>query len=108
MGKIFTISFFSVAVLSLSACSWVQPLPGAFHVAYLPASEVTDCKKLGSTRASVLDKVGFYQRDNEAVKQDLIAVARNTAVDMRGDTIVSTSALQNGRMEFDIYRCLNQ
>jgi len=108
MSKIFTISLLSATVLSLSACSWVQPLPGAFKVAYLPASEVIDCKKLGSTHASVLDKVGFYQRDNEAVKQDLIAVARNTAVDMRGDTIVSTSVLQNGRMEFDIYRCLNQ
>ncbi|GAB6070158.1 hypothetical protein JCM30760_12550 [Thiomicrorhabdus hydrogeniphila] len=108
MGKILIISLFSGALLSLSACSWVQPLPGAFHVAYLPASEVTDCKKLGSTHASVLDKVWFYNRDSEAVKQDLIAVARNTAVDMRGDTIVATSALQNGRMDFDIYRCLNQ
>jgi len=94
------------AVLSLSACSWVNPLPGAFKVALLGASEVTECTKLGSTHTSVLDKVGFYDRDTEAMTEDLVMLARNEAVRMRGDTIVAQGAVENGQMEFSIYRCL--
>lgn len=106
MYKLLAFGLLVPAVLSLSACSWIQPLPGAFNVALLSADEVTDCKKLGSTHATVLDKVGFYHRDKEAIKKDLIAVARNEAVNMRGDTIVATSELHNGKMDFAIYRCV--
>lgn len=106
MRKLFASSLIVTAVLSISACSWVKPLPGAFHVALLSADEVTDCQKLGSTHATVLDKVGLYNRDEEAVKNDLVAVARNEAVNMRGDTIVATSVLKDGKMDFAIYRCV--
>ena len=108
--KILKKSFFSGLVLtaffSLSACSWVQPLPGALEVALMPAEDVTKCQKLGSTHASVLDKVGFYDRSEKAITEDLIAVAKNEAVRMRGDTIVKASDLTDGKMEFEIYRCL--
>jgi len=106
MTKLFTYTLLAVSALALSACSWIQPLPGAFSVALLPANEVTNCKKLGSTHASVASKVGFYQRDFDAVKKDLISIARNEAVNMRGDTIVATSPLENGKMDFAIYRCV--
>jgi len=107
--KIRSIAALSLAIgamLSLSACSWVNPLPGAFKVALLDASEVAECKKLGSTHTSVLDKVGFYDRDTEAMTEDLVMLARNEAVRMRGDTIVALTPVQNGQMEFAIYRCL--
>jgi len=94
------------SVLLLSACSWVQPLPGAYGVGLLDADEVTHCKKLGSTTTSVLSRVGLYERDTAAMRKDLILLARNEAVNMRGDTIVAISPVVEGRMEFAIYKCL--
>ena len=94
------------SVLFLSACSWVKPLPGAHRVALLQASEVADCTKLGSTTSSALESIGLYDRDTEALRRDLILLAKNEAINMRGDTIVALSSIQNGRMEFAIYRCV--
>ncbi|MDX1352953.1 MAG: DUF4156 domain-containing protein [Thiomicrorhabdus sp.] len=106
MIKKIAISLGLFSALSLSACSWVQPLPGAYNVALLKASEVTHCKKLGTTTSSALDSVGFYKRDTAALTEDLVLLARNEAVNMRGDTIVALTPVQNGRMQFAIYRCL--
>ncbi|WP_051144823.1 DUF4156 domain-containing protein [Thiomicrorhabdus sp. Kp2] len=103
---LFTLSLSSG--LFLSACSWVQPLPGAYNVALLQASDVSNCTKLGTTTSSALDSVGIYQRDTAALREDLVLIAKNEAVNMRGDTIVALSPIQNGRMEFAIYRCLNK
>jgi hypothetical protein len=96
----------TVALLSLSACSWVTPLPGAFKVALFDANQVTECKKMGTTHTSVLDRIGFYERDTEAMTEDLVMLAKNEAVRMRGDTIVALGPVQNGQMDFAIYRCL--
>lgn len=94
------------SLLFLSACSWVQPLPGAYKVALMELSDVKGCERLGTTTTSALDKVGLYERDAAAITEDLVLLAKNEAVNMRGDTIVALSGLQNGRMEFAIYRCL--
>lgn len=94
------------SVLFLSACSWVQPLPGAYKVALMELSDVKDCSRLGTTTTSALNKVGLYERENAAIKEDLVLLAKNEAVNMRGDTIVALSGVHNGRMEFAIYRCL--
>ena len=94
------------SLLFLSACSWVQPLPGAYKVALMKLSDVKDCERLGTTTTSALDKVGLYEREDAAITEDLVLLAKNEAVNMRGDTIVALSEVQNGRMEYAIYRCL--
>ena len=106
MRKTLKIALMLTSVLLLSACSWVQPLPGAYGVALLDANDVKQCKKLGSTTTSVLSRVGIYDRNTAAMKKDLILLARNEAVNMRGDTIVAISPVVEGRMEFAIYKCL--
>ena len=91
--------------LVLSGCSWVQPLPGADDVALMQIEDVAKCQKLGSTRAQTLNKVTMFERDQEAMRNELIALAKNEAVRMRGDTIVQLSELKDGTMEFGIYDC---
>lgn len=101
------IKLFGVAslLLSMAACSWVKPLPGAHSITVVKSLEQNQCTKLGTTNTNALDAVGFYQRDEDAIIKDLLMLAKNEAVRMGGDTIIAETGLENGRMRFGIYRC---
>lgn len=96
-----------IACALLQACAWVELTPEAQKVRVLAASEVTGCKKLGTTRVSVKADVAGLDRYPEDVQRDLEAVARNSAVDMQGDTVVAVSAPEDGRQLYEVYRCIN-
>lgn len=100
--KLFALSILS---LSLAACSWVEPLPGAHSVTVVKSLEKNQCTKLGTTNTNALDAVGIYQRDEDAIIKDLLMLAKNEAVRMGGDTIIAETSLEKGRMRFGIYRC---
>lgn len=105
MKKLFFILGIS---MFLSACSWVQPLPGADDVALMEEQAIVtnpNCKKLGQTHTQTLDKLSLLKREEATIKQELIALAKNDAVRMRANTIVATSEMQEGAMSFDIYKC---
>jgi len=99
------IGLLGIVLISISACSWINPIEGAQRVAVLQSDEVSRCEKLGSSSTTTLSKVGFYQRDDEAIKKELIKLAQNEAIKMQGNTIVASSPLIDGQMNFDIYRC---
>lgn len=94
-----------IGILILSGCSWVQPLPEADKVAVMKFEDVSKCQKLGTTRNQTLDKITFFERGEGAKYQELVALAKNEAVRMRGDTIVPLTTMQDGVMEFGIYNC---
>jgi hypothetical protein len=94
------------AILGLMACSWVKLTPEGEKVRVLAAFEVTTCKKLGKTIASVTNKVIGFERKDDAVQANLEVLARNAAADMKGDTIVAASPIENGKQTFDVYRCV--
>lgn len=93
--------------LSLSACSWVQVTTGGQAVRLVQTkNDVSGCKELGSTSASVMSKF-FIERDQDKVARELADLARNSAAEMGGDTIVPTSAIDDGKRSFGIYKCVN-
>ena len=102
-----TFSIVSVTLMSLllSACSWVQPLPDADKVVVLQFNEVEKCQKLGSVRSQTLDKISFVNRSESAQYDELVALAKNEAVRMQGDTVVPLTTIQDGVMEFGVYNC---
>jgi len=73
------------------------------RVAYL--SQIDGCKKLGRTTVSVLDKVAFISRSEEKMSDELETLGRNSAAEMKGDTIVAMSKIVDGEQVFDVYRC---
>ncbi|WP_127470679.1 DUF4156 domain-containing protein [Thiomicrorhabdus aquaedulcis] len=99
------IGLLGLAFVSLSACSWVKPIEGANRVDIKYAYDVTNCQKIGSTTSTARDKVGFFERDINAIRGDLTKLAQNEAARMGGDTIVATTPPIDGRMSFDVYRC---
>ncbi|MDR2212653.1 MAG: DUF4156 domain-containing protein [Pseudomonadales bacterium] len=93
----------SVALLALSACSFVKITPAGDNVAVMEASQVANCTAAGSVTVAVVNKV-VVNRDPQTVAQELRTLARNRAAD-RGDTIVPTTAVVNGEQTFAIYQC---
>lgn len=94
----------SVTML-LSACSWIEPVEGGDQVKVVTLPEVLKCERLGSVNTSVLAKVGFIERDADAVMADSIALAKNEAVRMGGNRLIAAQTLKNGHMRFDVYQC---
>lgn len=90
----------------LAACTYVQSQPGAEKVVLFQPGQVTRCTQLGSVKVSVLDRVGFVARSSGKVESELQALARNSAVDMGGDTITAAGPVSEGKQTFNIYRCL--
>ena len=94
------------ALLALSACADMVPLkPGAdaVHVMDLPAT--SGCKLLGSTHVSVLDKVGPFNRTVRGVEENLAQMARNSALDLGGDTVAAAGPVVDGAREYQVFRC---
>lgn len=94
-------------VLSLSACSWIQVTTGGQAVRLVQTkNDVTGCKEIGTTTASVMNKF-FIERDHNKMAHELADLARNTAAEMGGDTIVPISSIEEGKRTFGIYKCVN-
>ncbi len=94
-----------IAMLALAGCTWVKPTQQGAEVSLVKAAHVQECKKLGSTTSQVKDSVGFIERRDKNVTQELINLAKNEAAKMGGDTIVAKEAPLEGRQTFAIYDC---
>lgn len=103
MNKLHWALIFSFAVMS--ACTWVETTDSGQQVRLATQNQVAKCKKVGKTTVSVVDKVGFISRSDEKVAEELQTLARNSAAEMDGDTIVESSAISEGEQSFDVYRC---
>src|SRR5260221_2963542 len=55
-----------------TSCTWVKMEPGAAQVRVLPIGQQTaSCKRLGEIAVSVKDRVGPYERNSLAVRDEL-------------------------------------
>lgn len=94
-----------LALLALSACTWVEPTKAGVNVRVAYLSQVDGCKELGKATVSVLDKVLFVSRSKEQVADELETSGQNAGAEMGGDTIVPMSRVVNGEQVFRVYRC---
>jgi len=104
MMKPITLIFASAFLLS--ACATVKLTPAGEKIRVLDPNEVTSCKNLGRTSASVTAKV-IFERPEDAVSEELQTVARNSAARMGGDTIVPLTVIEDGAQTFVVYKCVN-
>lgn len=96
----------AAASVLLSSCTWVKLSPGGEKVRVLSATEVASCKLLGDTNVSLLTRVGAVNRNEEKVQKELHALARNSAADMGGDTVVPASEIVDGKQRYSVYQCI--
>ena len=95
-----------IVVLLFNGCTWVETTPEGEHVRIVSQpTEVEHCKKIGNTTVSLLDKVGYFKRDQEKVEGELAILGCNSAAKMGGDTILPVSEVLEGERSYEVYRC---
>ncbi len=97
-----------MALVLLNACAWVELTDGGKKVRVLSQQEVSSCKHVGKTTASVADDVAGMKRKEHIVKENLEMLARNSAAEMGGDTIVPMSGIKDGNQTFEVYKCVGK
>ena len=99
-----TMALAASAVL-LASCTWVSLTKEGEGVTVKTADQVTECKKVANTVASLRSKVMGVERNSEKVQAELETLARNAAVDYGGNVVVATSEVEEGKQTFDVYLC---
>lgn len=97
----------AVAALILQGCAWVKLTPEGEKARVLGAAEVSGCTKVGITTSTTRSHLAGFRRKTESVQDELLALARNAASELGGDTVVPLGEPQKGRQSFDVYRCIN-
>lgn len=92
-------------LLSLSACAWVKPTDRGARVKLAEPTEVSHCRKVGTTTVSVMDNVIGMPRSYRTLSEELSTMARNEAPNLGGDTVVPSSDIVDGQQQFDVYDC---
>ena len=92
--------------LFINGCASIEMSSGGEKVRVLAPNEVSSCKHLGRTNNSVTAKVAGVKRPIETIESELMTMARNSASDMGGDTIVPLTVLTNGKQSFNVYKCV--
>ena len=97
-----------VVLLSLyiAACTWVDLSQQGEKVRVLTANEVTACERVGITTVNTAAKLAGLNRHAHKVQAELNTLARNSAVEIGGDTVVPVDTPVKGRQVFEVYRCM--
>mgnify|MGYP003346894698 FL=1 len=78
---------------------------GAEKVSVATSGQVSSCESKGTVTASVLSKVLFVNRSIEGVEDNLVQIAKNSAVDFGANTIVKGESKKIGERRFSLYQC---
>jgi len=95
-----------LSLLSLS-CNWTPISQLGEKVRLLGSDEVKTCTKKGQTTVSVKYEILGVARKQKTIAEELVHLARNTAPDLNGDTVVVASPIKNGQRTFDVYKCID-
>ena len=103
--SVITRIFIGVLLLQVTGCTWVKKTEEAEQVSLIKPNLAKHCEKLASTTVKVAAKVGFVERNEKKVGEELTTQAKNEAALIGGDAIVSDGPAKDGIQKFSIYRC---
>lgn len=97
----------SATAASIVGCasSFIDIKSGSENVSLLESQQVAGCELKAKVTSSVLSKVGFISRSAEGVEENLLQMAKNSAVEEGGDTLVKGDSTEFGKRTFSIYNC---
>ena len=102
--KMIAISFSSVLIAGC-ASAFMEVKEGAEKVSIANSDQISHCESKGTVTASVLSKVMFVNRSIEGVEDNLVQMAKNSAVDLGANTIVKGESKKIGERAFSLYQC---
>ena len=89
--------------MSLPACTFVHMAPSATNVKVLASAPA--CERRGEAEVSVRHKVGFYERSEAQVHDELETLARNEAPGVGADSISPLGPPVEGGQSWALWRC---
>ena len=89
--------------MSLPACTFVHMAPSATKVKVLATAPA--CERRGEAEVSVRHKVGFYERSEAQVRDELETLARNEAPGVGADSISPLGPPVEGGQSWALWRC---
>jgi hypothetical protein len=91
---------------ALGACTWVKMEPSAYQVRVArEAEDLSYCERRGDLTVSVRDRVGFYERNEIKVIDELETLARNEAPRLQADTVQPIDRPAEGEQRFAAFTC---
>ncbi len=99
-------SFSTFLIFTLGACAGVKLTHGGEKARVLSSGEVTNCQKRGATTVKVKPTMLTVRRQPSVIAKELKILARNSSVNMGGDTVTPISKIDNGEQTFAVYRCI--
>lgn len=89
----------------VSGCSFVNVTEKGENVRVATLYDIAGCERKGSTVVSVKDSIMGIDRSIEKLDAELATLARNSAPDIGGDTVVREERLSDGKQRFGVYKC---
>ncbi|MGK0399772.1 MAG: hypothetical protein ACJA0I_002077 [Gammaproteobacteria bacterium] len=96
----------TVSSLFVTGCATVKLSESGEKVRVLGPEEVSTCNKLGQSNVSITAKVLGIARPIETLTKELELIARGSAANMGGDTIVPLTVIDDGKQSFVVYKCV--
>ena len=106
--KKFTKIFVIIGIASLAGgCAehFIEKKSGSEAVSVVDAKQVEQCQSIGKVTSSVTAKVGFISRSVEGVEENLLQMAKNSAIEDGGDSLVKAESTEFGKRVFKVYKC---
>ena len=100
------ILLFTITIcIGLSSCTWVKLTEDGARV-LVRTTASGDCERLGRTTSMSKAEIAGVDRKQAKVATELETLARNYAVGMGGNTIVSEGEItEDGKQTFTVYSC---
>ena len=85
------------------SCSLVELKPEAQHV--IMSNDNSSCKRIGETTVKVLNEFLYFERNQDAVGDELEILAQNSAAKLGGNAIWPISEIDKGEQTFEVLTC---
>lgn len=94
-----------LVLLAVSGCSWLWPSVKESDVRLITVDRLSGCSRLGTTHVSLMDRLEPLLQNEAQVAEELVALARNSAVQFGGNAIMALTGIRDGTQSFAIYSC---
>ena len=89
----------------MASCTFVKLTPEGEGVDIRENSGTAECARVGVITVSGVDKVGFINRKDSKVGNELLNQARNDAAGMGANVLVPLGQPVDGKQKFEAYNC---
>ena len=98
-------TFLFLTFLLLTSCAKYVDIRDGSDKILLVKEKPTGCIPRGTVDVSVLAEIAYVERSKEAINEDLLQLAKNSAISVRANTIMKSKAPKPGEATFSMYKC---